>query len=105
MEITDVLKEALDKVKTMLDVETVIGKPIVNNEYVRVIPITKMCLGFAGLGGEMEGKNLKNDKELPMGGIGAGAQISPIGFLVVNGERVKFLSVDEGEKKWEKESS
>ncbi|MBR1747995.1 MAG: sporulation protein YtfJ [Clostridia bacterium] len=102
MEITDVLKDALDKIKTIMDVETVVGSPIVNNEYVRVIPITKMSLGFAGLGGELEGKKMIKDKELPLGGIGAGANIEPVGFLVVNGERVKFLSLSEGEDKWEK---
>ena len=62
MEITEVLKDALEKIKTILDAESVIGSPIVNNEYVRVIPITRMSLGFAGLGGEIEGKKIKNQK-------------------------------------------
>ena len=102
MEITDVFKDALEKVKGIMDVNTVIGAPIINNDYVRVIPITKISLGFGGIGGELEGKQLKQEKELPLGGMGAGAHIQPVGFLVVSGERVKFLSVTEGENKWEK---
>ena len=96
MEITEVLNNVLEKIKTTLDAESVIGAPIVNNEYVRVIPITRMSLGFAGLGGEIEGKKFKPDKDLPLGGIGAGADIRPVGFLVVNGERVRFIGVEEG---------
>ena len=98
---TDVLSDALDKIRSVLDVETVVGKPVVNNECVRVIPISKMSLGIAGLGGEMPGKSPKSDKELPLGGVGAGATIQPVGFLVVSGERVKFINLEGGESKWE----
>lgn len=102
MEVTELLRDAVDRVKSMLDIESVIGTPIVNNDDVTVIPITKMSIGFAGAGGEMEGKSIKPIKELPIGGIGGGANIQPLGFLVINGERVKFVSVDGGENKWEK---
>lgn len=102
MEVTELLRDAVGSVKSMLDIDSVIGVPIVNNENVTVIPITKMSIGFAGAGGEMEGKYPKALKELPIGGIGGGANIQPLGFLVINGERVKFVSVEGGDNKWEK---
>lgn len=102
MEVTELLRDAVTNVKSMLDIDSVIGTPIVNNDEVVVIPITKMSIGFASAGGEMEGKFPKALKELPIGGIGGGANIQPLGFLVVSGEKVKFVNVDGGENKWEK---
>lgn len=102
MEVTELLRDAVSSVKSMLDIDSVIGTPIVNNDDVTVIPITKMSIGFAGAGGEMEGKYPKAIKELPLGGIGGGANIQPLGFLVINGERVKFVNIIGEENKWEK---
>ena len=101
MNICDVMNDTLEKIKSIMDCKTVVGDAVVNNEFVRVIPISKMSVGLAGLGGEWEGKRPKPEKNLPFGGLGAGAQIDPIGFLVVNGERVRFLNVDGGEESWE----
>lgn len=102
MEVTELLRDAVNSVKSMLDIDSVIGTPIVNNDDVIVIPITKMSIGFAGAGGEMEGKYPKACKELPLGGIGGGANIQPLGFLVINGEKVKFVNITGEENKWEK---
>ena len=101
MEVTDLLKDAVSGVKNMLDIESVIGNPIVSDG-VTVIPITKMSVGFACAGGEIEGKFPKINKELPAGGIGGGANIKPLGFLILESDRVKFLSIEQGEDKWEK---
>lgn len=103
MEVTDLLRDAVGGVKTMLDIDSVIGTPIVENQYLTVVPITKMSIGFASAGGELEGKSNKSNKELPLGGIGGGANIQPLGFLVINSDRVKFVSIEGGaENKWEK---
>lgn len=101
MEVTELLKDAVSGVKNMLDIESVIGNPIVSDG-VTVIPITKMSIGFACAGGEIEGKFPKINKELPAGGIGGGANIKPLGFLILENDRVKFLSIEQGEDKWEK---
>lgn len=100
--ITEMLCETIKKVRDLLDAECVIGDPIVNNDYVTVIPITRMTLGFAGAGAEIEGKHLKNDNNLPIGGVGGGADIRPVGFLVINEDRAKFINIEGGTDKWEK---
>ena len=101
MEVTELLKDAVSGVKNMLDIESVIGNPIVSDG-VTVIPITKMSVGFACAGGEIEGKFPKINKELPAGGIGGGANIKPLGFIILESDLVKFLSIEQGEDKWEK---
>lgn len=101
MDYSTLLHESLEKIRSMIDVKTIICDPVVNNNDVKVIPVAKMSLGFAELGGETEGKKTKPDDRLPMGGIGAGANIQPIGFLTVSGERVRFVTVEGGETSWE----
>lgn len=102
MEVTELLRDAVNGVKNMLDIDSVIGEPIVNNGFLTVIPVTKMSIGFVGAGGEMEGKFPKINKELPIGGISGGANIKPLGFLVIADEKVRFINIEEGDNKWEK---
>ena len=95
MEITALLKEAVGSVKSVLDVKRVIGEPI-NAGAATVLPITKMTIGFASGGGEAEGKSVKT-KELPVGCVGGGANIFPIGFLIITPTSVKYLRTEETE--------
>lgn len=103
MEITELLRDATDNVKQILDIESVIGKPIINAGVI-VIPITRMSVGFASAGGELEGKLPKNLKELPVGGLGGGANIQPLGFLVIENNSVRFINIGDtrGVNSWEK---
>ena len=95
MEVTTLLKEAVGNVKSVLDVNRVIGEPI-NTGAATILPITKMTIGFASGGGEVEGKSIKN-KELPVGCVGGGANIFPIGFLIITPTSVKYLKTEETE--------
>ncbi len=92
MEITSLLKEAVGSVKSVLDVNRVIGEPISAGS-ATILPITRMTIGFASGGGEVEGKSIKN-KELPVGGVGGGANIFPIGFLIITETSVKYLKTE-----------
>ena len=102
MEITELLSDAIEELRTMLDTESVVGEPIFSDDHVTVIPVTKMSLGFASAGGEIAGKNIKIENGLPLGGIGGGANIMPLGFLVIEGDEVRFMSIEGGTGKWEK---
>lgn len=96
MKVDEVLTETLKGIKNVLDVDTVIGKPIMSNNTV-VVPITKMTVGFVTATAELEPKYAKLMEGLPMGTIGGGATINPIGFLVIDNDKVKFISVEGGE--------
>jgi len=101
MEVTELLKGAVGSVKSILDIDSVIGTPIKSDENIVIVPITKMSVGFVSLGGELEGKFSKDIKNMPIGGVGGGANISPLGFLVIDGDRVKFINIDKEEGgKW-----
>lgn len=89
----DMMDGAMDKIKAMADVNTVIGTPIAAGE-VTIIPVSKVSFGFGVGGGDFATKNQKPDRDNSFGGgTGAGVTILPVGFLVVRGTSVKLLPV------------
>ena len=93
--IRELMSTAMKDLNTLVDVNTVVGKPIKVDDVTRVIPITKVTLGFITGGGEYgEVKAIKNDKSLPFsGGSGAIVSLKPSGFLLEQGNGVQLLSV------------
>lgn len=101
--IEGLMNTAMNEIKEMVDVNTIIGDPIETNNGVVIIPVSKVNFGFAAGGSEFDLKN-KNDEKankdesnnrLPFGGgSGAGVSINPIGFIVVQPTGVKLLSVE-----------
>ncbi len=89
------LGTSIDKIKDLVDVSTIIGDPIVINENLQVIPVSKVTYGFASGGSDFP---TKTSKELFGGGGGAGITITPVAFLVVNNGNVsiKYLNATEG---------
>lgn len=85
-----ILATAIDKIKDMVDCQTIIGDPIDAGDEIKVIPISKVTYGFASGGSDFPSKSAK---ELFGGGGGAGVTISPVAFLVINkGEvSVKYI--------------
>ena len=85
-----ILATAIDKIKDMVDCQTIIGDPIDAGDGIKVIPISKVTYGFASGGSDFPSKSTK---ELFGGGGGAGVTISPVAFLVINkGEvSVKYI--------------
>ena len=93
----------MTSIQDMVDVNTIIGDPIETNNIV-IIPISKVCFGFAAGGSEFSEETIdeynKKEREekvqykLPFGGgSGAGVCINPIAFLVVLDKNVKLLPV------------
>ena len=96
---------AMNSIKDMIDVNTIIGEPIETSNNIIIIPISKVSFGFAAGGSEFKGETIdeykKRDKEesiqykLPFGGgSGAGVTINPIAFLIVQPNNVKLLPVN-----------
>lgn len=103
--IENLMDTAMNSIKDMIDVNTIIGEPIQASNSTVIIPISKVGFGFAAGGSEFRGEALdeykKKDKEeqvqyrLPFGGgSGAGVSIVPVAFLVVQQNTVKLLPVD-----------
>ncbi len=94
MTINEMLKEAVENIKAFMDTDLVLGTPVVNEDNeVIAIPISKMSIGFATIIAELEKKQDSNSN-LPIGSIGGGANIQPIGFLVIRGKETKFVRTE-----------
>ena len=103
--IESLMMTTMTSIQNMVDVNTIIGEPIETQKGITIIPISKVCFGFAAGGSEFSGETLKEynkkDKDeeieykLPFGGgAGAGVSIHPVAFLVVQDNNVKLMSVD-----------
>ena len=89
----NMLDGTLEKLRQMVDGNSVIGEPIQIGEDVTVIPISKICLGVAGGGADYVSKHPNNQENPFGGGVGAGVQVTPVAFLVVKGDSVRMLPV------------
>ena len=87
-----VLTNAIDGLKKMIDVDSVIGKPITVSENTTLIPVSKVSMGFVS-GGSGFGKTAGS--ETVGGGAGGGVKISPIAFLVINDGNVRLINVSD----------
>ncbi len=88
-----ILATAIDKIKDMVDCQTIIGDPIDAGDGIKVIPISKVTYGFASGGSDFP---TKTNKELFGGGGGAGVTISPVAFLVIKDGEVSVKYISEG---------
>ena len=96
---------AMNSIRDMVDVNTIIGEPIETSNNIVIIPISKVGFGFASGGSEFNTETItqynKKEKDeqiqykLPFGGgSGAGVSISPVAFLVIQSNNVKLLPVN-----------
>ena len=89
---------SMTSIENMVDVNTIIGDSIVTADNTTIIPLSKVCFGFAAGGSEFNTNKLNKYTEntkLPFGGgAGAGVKISPVGFLVIKDGIPKVLNVD-----------
>ncbi len=94
--INNAIETALKNLSTLVDVNTVVGKPIKteNGEY--IVPISKVTVGVIAGGGEYGKVSVfKKGSDLPYSaGNGAIVSIKPCGFLLKDGG-YKLISVSE----------
>lgn len=95
----------MNNIQDMVDVNTIIGAPIEINSQISIIPISKVSFGFVAGGSEFTGETIeeynRKDKEEEIiyknpfgGGSGAGVNITPVSFLVVNNGNIKLMPVE-----------
>lgn len=92
--INDLMSTTMQKIREMVDVNTIVGQPITTPEGITLIPVSKVSLGFASGGSDFVSKNHKPGENNTFGGgSGAGVNISPVAFLIVKGDSVRLLPV------------
>ena len=92
--INEMMSTTMEKIRSMMDANTIIGDPIQTGE-VTLIPVSRLSFGFASGGSDFVTKNQKPGVENTFGGgSGASAKMEPVAFLIIKGDSVKLLPVD-----------
>ena len=89
--IHDLMKTTMNKIREMVDANTVVGQPITTQDGVTLVPVSRLSFGFA-TGGSDFGKTQNVAKNFG-GGAGAGVNVIPVAFLVVKDGSVRLLPV------------
>ncbi|OIJ18245.1 sporulation protein YtfJ [Anaerobacillus alkalidiazotrophicus] len=102
--IQGLMKTAMENLKEMVDVNTIVGDPVETPDGSVIMPVSKVGFGFAAGGSQFViDKPGTSDKEHPFGGgSGGGVSITPIAFLIVNASGVKMVHLDENTHLYEK---
>ena len=94
--IDTMMQTTMEQIRTMVDVNTVVGSPVNGTSGTTIIPISKVSFGFIAGGGEYQAEK-HSSRSAPAenfpfaGGTGAGVSVQPVGFLVVADGMVKVL--------------
>ena len=89
--INDFADSTVQKIRDMIDVNTIVGTPITTPDGIMVIPVSKVSFGFVSGGTDF---SKTADKENFGCATGTGVSIKPVAFLVVKDGTVKLLDVN-----------
>ena len=87
----NMLENTIQKIREMVDVNSVIGEPITTPDGVTIIPVSKVSVGFGGGGSDFT--NNKGGENPFGGGVGGGVKVTPICFLIVKDGNVRMMPV------------
>lgn len=91
------MTSALEGLRNVADVNTIIGEPVEAPDGTIIIPVSKVSMGFATGGSDIKGVSYSTEgANLFGGGGGGGVNIQPIAFLVIGYGDVKLLTIDKG---------
>lgn len=98
------MKTAMESIREMVDVNTIVGDSVEAQDGTVIIPVSRVSFGFAAGGAEYGSGPRKSEKGAELegggssvpfgGGSGAGVTIRPMGFLVCGQGQVRLLPVD-----------
>ena len=88
------MRTAMESIKAMVDVNTILGVPVEAPDGTVIIPVSRVSFGFVAGGSEFE--TAERSGTFPFGGgSGAGVSLHPVAFLVVGQGQVRLLPVSE----------
>ncbi len=89
----ELMAKALEKMRDLVDSQTIMGQPLKIDEKTTIIPVSKAT--FAFISGGTDFTNQKQ-KDLFGGAASSGASVTPVGFLVIQEGNVRLLQFAEG---------
>lgn len=87
--IKTVMDTTMEKLRTMVDADTIIGTPIVVGN-ITLLPVSRVSFGLATGGSDFPSKG---GQQLFGGGGGAGVTVNPVAFICINGDNVHMMPV------------
>ena len=94
--VSEVLNASLARIRDMADANMVVGQAIPVGD-TTIIPVSKITVGLASGGADFAAKTDGVDGSFG-GGIGCGVSLTPVAFIIMQGERVRVVPVDEPAK-------
>lgn len=88
----NMLESTIQKIREMVDVNSVVGEPITTPDGVTLIPVSKVSVGFGGGGSDFAAKNAGGENPFG-GGVGGGVKVTPLCFLIVKDGNVRMMPV------------
>lgn len=94
--IQGLMQTAMQNLKEMIDVNTIVGDAVQTPDGTVIIPISKVGVGFAVGGSDYDGKNQRKEDAPNMfgGGSGGGISITPVAFMVVGNGQIRMMPVN-----------
>ena len=102
--IENIIESSIEQIKRMVDVNTVIGDAVTTADGTMLLPVSRVCIGFATGGGEYEAGDKRSrcarssensgisDANYPFSGATAvGMSLKPLAFLSVEQGNVRVL--------------
>ena len=97
--IENIMKTTMEQLKEMVDVNTIVGDPVMTGSDTVIIPVSRVCLGFLSGGGEYAAaKNGRRepveqeDGRFPFAGTSVGGlNLTPMAFLAITDGVVHVL--------------
>ncbi len=89
--INGLMDVTLEKIRQLVDSNTIIGTPITTPDGSTILPVSKVTFGFTSGGSDF--MSSKAPKELFGGGSGAGVSITPVAFLVLSQGNVRMIQL------------
>ena len=93
--INNLIETSIERLDSLADVNTIIGKPIITASGAQIIPFSKVTIGNLSGGGEYgDVKILKETENFQFaGGSSAVISMKPMGFLVDDGKSCHILRI------------
>ena len=91
----NMLETTIQKIRDMVDANTVVGQPITTSDGTTILPVSKISIGLGGGGSDFASSKVQNGQMPFGGGVGAGVKVTPVCFLVVKEGNVRILTIAE----------
>lgn len=95
--INNLMNETMEKIKHLVDANTIVGAPIETRDGTTIIPISRVSFGFASGGADYMSKHGREQTSAPLcfgGGGGAGVTVTPVAFVVVDQGGARILPIN-----------